>query len=66
MPTQYLYCFDAEWVPGMAGIAVHPLDAALGIAWPLPVDVQDPSMISAKDAAQPAFADAVDQTVLEK
>ena len=29
--TQYLYCFDAEWVPGMSGVAVHPLDPALGI-----------------------------------
>ena len=51
--TQYLYCFDAEWAPGMAGIAVNPLDPDLGIAWPLPIDVDDPSIISAKDAAQP-------------
>lgn len=51
--TQYLYCFDAEWAPGMAGTAVNPLDPALGIDWPLPVDVDDPSIISAKDAAQP-------------
>ena len=56
--TQYLYCFDAEWVPGMAGVAVNPLDAELGIEWPLPIDVEDPSIISAKDAAQPPFADA--------
>lgn len=55
-PTQYLYTFDAEWVPGMAGAAIHPLDPALGIAWPLPVDVADPSVLSAKDAAQPPFA----------
>jgi dTDP-4-dehydrorhamnose 3,5-epimerase len=48
-PTQYLYCFDAEWVPGMAGTAVTPLDPALGIDWPLPVDVQDAAQISAKD-----------------
>lgn len=56
--TQYLYCFDAEWVPGMAGTAVNPLDPALAIPWPLPVDTADPSSISAKDAAQPSFADA--------
>lgn len=55
VPTQYLYCFDAEWVPGMAGVAVNPLDPALGIRWPLPVDVADPAQISAKDAAAPAF-----------
>jgi dTDP-4-dehydrorhamnose 3,5-epimerase len=53
--TQYLYCFDAEWQPGMAGTAVHPLDPELGIKWPLPVDVEDPSQLSAKDAAQPPF-----------
>ena len=55
--TQYLYCFTSEWVPGMPGVAVNPLDPALGIAWPLPVDVTDPAQISAKDAAQPNFAD---------
>jgi dTDP-4-dehydrorhamnose 3,5-epimerase len=48
---QYLYCFDAEWVPGMAGVAVNPLDPALGIAWPLP------PLLSEKDAAAPLLAD---------
>ncbi|HVF31681.1 MAG TPA: dTDP-4-dehydrorhamnose 3,5-epimerase [Acidimicrobiales bacterium] len=52
-PTQYLYSFDAEWVPGMAGTAVHPLDPALGIPWPM-----DP-VLSEKDAAQPTFDQAV-------
>lgn len=52
-PTQYLYCFDSEWVPGMAGTAINPLDPALGIAWPLPVDVADPAQISAKDLNAP-------------
>jgi len=56
--SQYLYCFDNEWVPGMAGIAVHPLDPALGIPWPLPVDPSNPAVLSAKDAAQPTFAEA--------
>lgn len=55
--TQYLYCFTSEWVPGMAGVALHPLDPALQIAWPLPVDVTDPAQLSAKDAAQPMFAE---------
>ena len=54
---QYLYCFDAEWVPGMAGVAVCPLDPALGIAWPLAVDVSDPAQISAKDAGAPTLAE---------
>ena len=56
-PTQYLYCFTAEWTPAMAGVAVNPLDPALGIAWPLPVDRQDPAQLSAKDAGAPMFAD---------
>jgi dTDP-4-dehydrorhamnose 3,5-epimerase len=51
--SQYLYCFDHEWVPGMAGAAVNPLDPALGIAWPLPIDLDDPSILSAKDRALP-------------
>lgn len=54
-PTQYLYCFDAEWVPGMAGVAVNPLDPTLGIAWPVPVDVDDPAQISVKDAQAPGL-----------
>jgi dTDP-4-dehydrorhamnose 3,5-epimerase len=54
---QYLYCFDTEWVAGMAGVAVNPLDPELGIAWPVPIDPADPVMISAKDSAAPAFAE---------
>ncbi len=51
--TQYLYCFDQEWAPGMAGVACNPLDPALDIAWPLPVDPDDRAQISAKDVALP-------------
>jgi dTDP-4-dehydrorhamnose 3,5-epimerase len=51
--TQYLYCFDVEWQPGMGGAAVNPLDPALGIDWPLPIDPDDPGQLSAKDAALP-------------
>ena len=51
--TQYLYTFDAEWKAGMSGTAVHPLDPALGIDWPL-----EP-VLSEKDAAQPTFDQAV-------
>ena len=53
----YLYCFDAEWVPGMPGVAVNPLDPELAIAWPIPVDKADRTLISEKDAALPNFAD---------
>jgi dTDP-4-dehydrorhamnose 3,5-epimerase len=51
--TQYLYAFDHEWVAGMTGTAVNPLDESLGIAWPLPVDTNDPAQLSAKDAGLP-------------
>jgi len=55
--TQYLYCFDEEWAPGMAGLACNPLDPALGIQWPIPIDVQDRAQISEKDLSAPRFAD---------
>lgn len=56
-PVQYVYCFDEEWRPGMDGVAVTPLDTDLGIEWPLPIDVDDPAMISAKDRDAPRLAD---------
>jgi dTDP-4-dehydrorhamnose 3,5-epimerase len=52
-PTQYLYCFNAEWVPGMSGVAFDPMDEALGIPWPLPVG--EGGLLSDKDAAAPKF-----------
>jgi dTDP-4-dehydrorhamnose 3,5-epimerase len=55
--TQYLYCFDQEWVPGMAGLACSPLDPALGIDWPLPVDAADRAQVSEKDLNAPLLAD---------
>lgn len=57
--TQYLYCFDQEWAPGMAGMACTPLDPALGIDWPLPIDPQDRSQVSDKDRDAPTL-DALD------
>ncbi|MEP6852026.1 MAG: dTDP-4-dehydrorhamnose 3,5-epimerase [bacterium] len=56
-PTQYLYCFTAEWVPDMAGVALNPLDPALEIPWPVPVDPANPAHVSVKDAAAPLFAE---------
>ncbi len=53
---EYLYCFDQEWQPGMAGACVHPLDPDLAIGWPQPVDPTDPAQLSTKDAAQPSLA----------
>ena len=54
--TQYVYCFDDEWRPGMDGSACNALDPALGIDWPLPVDPDDPAQLSAKDRALPTRA----------
>ena len=54
---QYLYCFDGEWMPGMPGVACTPLDPALGIDWPLPIDPDDPSQVSAKDRDAPRFSE---------
>lgn len=54
---QYLYCFDEEWRPDMEGVAVTPLDPALGIAWPVPLVADDRSRVSAKDVGAPLFAD---------
>lgn len=54
---EYLYCFDAEWVPAMAGQALTPLDEDLGIDWPLPLVADDPAVLSPKDAAAPRLRD---------
>jgi dTDP-4-dehydrorhamnose 3,5-epimerase len=53
----YVYCFDNEWRVGMSGVAVNPLDPALGIDWPLPVDRDDPAAISEKDRSLPTLAE---------
>lgn len=57
--TQYLYCFDVEWVPGMAGVSVDPLDPRLGIPWPLPVDRADRASVSKRDASLPSLAEVL-------
>jgi dTDP-4-dehydrorhamnose 3,5-epimerase len=54
--TQYVYCFDGEWQPGMAGSACSPLDPDLGIEWPVRVDPDDPSQVSVKDRSLPTRA----------
>jgi dTDP-4-dehydrorhamnose 3,5-epimerase len=55
--TQYLYCFTSEWVPGMAGVALNPLDPTLNIPWPLPVDPDNPAQLSAKDRGAPGISE---------
>ena len=56
-PAQYLYCFDVEWAPGMDGVAVSPIDPALGIDWPIDIDPDDESQLSAKDRSAPRLVD---------
>lgn len=58
--TEYLYCFDREWAPGMTGQACNPLDPALGIDWPIPIDTSDRAQISQKDLDAPFLADLVE------
>ncbi len=53
--SQYLYCFDEEWQPGMPGVGCTPLDPDLAIAWPLSIDVDDPAQVSVKDRSAPTF-----------
>lgn len=53
--TQYAYCFDEEWAPGMPGSAFTPLDPLVVDRWPLPIDPDDPAQISAKDRSAPTF-----------
>ncbi len=57
--TQYAYCFDREWQPGMAGSACSPLDPALGIEWPVAIDPDDRAQVSAKDVAAPSLAEVL-------
>jgi dTDP-4-dehydrorhamnose 3,5-epimerase len=60
--TQYLYCFDVEWVPGMAGVAVNALDPALGVPWPIEVDPGDRTLLSEKDAGLPGLDEVLAAT----
>jgi dTDP-4-dehydrorhamnose 3,5-epimerase len=54
--TQYVYCFDNEWAPGMAGVAVSAIDPALAIEWPITIDPSNRAQLSEKDANLPTFA----------
>ncbi|TGO04100.1 dTDP-4-dehydrorhamnose 3,5-epimerase family protein [Serinibacter arcticus] len=60
-PSQYLYCFDQEWRPGMAGVGVTPVDPSLGITWPVPIDLGDRAQLSAKDHDAPTLEQVLEQ-----
>ena len=56
--TEYLYCFDEEWQPNMAGVSVNAFDPDLAIAWPPPRRRQRrSSLVSEKDATLPKLRD---------
>jgi dTDP-4-dehydrorhamnose 3,5-epimerase len=55
--SQYVYCFDREWAPDLPGVAVNPLDPALGIAWPIAIDPSNRAQLSEKDASLPRLSD---------
>ncbi|MEO6077606.1 MAG: dTDP-4-dehydrorhamnose 3,5-epimerase [Candidatus Andersenbacteria bacterium] len=59
-PSQYLYCFDSEWVAGMPGRSVNPLDPELKIPWPIHVSEADLNLISRKDASAPFLKDVLE------
>lgn len=53
--TEYLYFFDNEWVAGMPGTALCPLDPELNIQWPIPIDTHNLNQISEKDSKAPSL-----------
>lgn len=59
--TEYLYFFDNEWVKGMAGTALTPLDPALGVDWPIPIDPTDREQLSEKDSKAPTLKELLGQ-----
>ena len=58
--TEYLYCFDNEWRPGMSGVALTPLDPELGIEWPIPISVGNLDQVSEKDAKAPMLKEIIE------
>ena len=57
--TQYAYCFDTEWAPGMPGLGFSPLDPIVNERWPLPIDRDDRRQISLKDVQALGFDEVV-------
>jgi len=56
-PSVYLYYFEKEWVPGMAGTACNPLDPDLAIDWPIPEG--QGMIISDKDRGNPSLKEVL-------
>lgn len=58
--TEYLYFFDNEWVSGMSGVALCPLDPKLGIDWPIHIDPKNLAQISEKDSNAPSLREILE------
>ncbi|MBN2936751.1 MAG: dTDP-4-dehydrorhamnose 3,5-epimerase family protein [Lactococcus lactis] len=58
--TEYLYFFDNEWIPGMSGVALTPLDSELEIDWPIQIDPSNLDQISEKDSKAPSLREILD------
>ena len=52
-PSIYLYYFEKEWQPNMAGVACNPLDVDLNINWP--IKENEGMIISDKDRSNPSL-----------
>lgn len=63
--TEYLYFFDNEWIPGMSGVALSPLDSELGIDWPITIDSNNRNQISEKDLNAPTLRELIAQSSLD-
>jgi dTDP-4-dehydrorhamnose 3,5-epimerase len=59
-PSQYLYCFTAEWSVDMTGVRVNPLDATLAIPWPIDIDSENSALLSEKDHGAPSWTSTLE------
>lgn len=57
--TEYLYFFDNEWTPDMAGVSLNPLDPDLAIKWPIKIIPNNIEQISEKDSKAPGIYDVL-------
>ena len=57
--TEYLYFFDNEWVLGMSGVALTPLDPELNIEWPIPLIPGNVEQVSVKDSKAPTLREVI-------
>lgn len=56
-PSIYVYHFEKEWQPGMAGKACNPLDPQLAIRWPIAEN--QGMIISDKDRSNPSLKEVL-------